>query len=52
MHTETNHDVLICGAGLAGLTLARQLKLELPKLSVAIIDRLPPPVARGGTQGG
>ncbi len=36
---DRTYDVLICGAGLAGLTLARQLKLELPELSVAVIDR-------------
>jgi flavin-dependent dehydrogenase len=36
--------VLICGGGLAGLTLARQLKLELPSLSVAVIDRLSRPL--------
>jgi flavin-dependent dehydrogenase len=41
---ETNYDVLICGGGLAGLTLARQLKLEIPELSVAIIDRLARPL--------
>jgi 2-polyprenyl-6-methoxyphenol hydroxylase-like FAD-dependent oxidoreductase len=38
-HTQTSYDVLICGAGLAGLSLARQLKLELPSLSVALIER-------------
>jgi hypothetical protein len=30
--------------GLAGLTLASQLKLELPEHSVAVIDRLPSPL--------
>ena len=43
-HTQTSYDVLICGGGLAGLTLARQLKLELPSLSVAVIDRLTRPL--------
>jgi len=41
---ESDYDVLICGAGLAGLTLARQVKLELPALSVAVIDRLARPL--------
>lgn len=34
------YDVAICGGGLAGLTLARQLKQNLPELSIIIIDRL------------
>ena len=33
------YDVAICGAGLAGLSLARQLRLEQPDLSVALLDR-------------
>lgn len=37
-------DVVICGGGLAGLTLARQLKLELPSLSIMVIDRLNRPL--------
>ena len=41
---EPEYDVLICGAGLAGLTLARQVKLELPALSIAVIDRLARPL--------
>ena len=32
-------DVAICGAGLAGLSLARQLTLEQPTLSIALLDR-------------
>ena len=39
-----DYDVAICGAGLAGLTLARQLKLQLPQLSVALIDKLSRPL--------
>ena len=31
--------MVICGAGLAGLTLARQLRLTLPEASVCLIDR-------------
>ncbi len=32
-------DVLICGGGMAGLTLARQLHLTLPDLRVAVAER-------------
>lgn len=40
-------DVLICGGGLAGLTLARQLCRRLPQLDLLVVDRLrrPLPVA-------
>ncbi|CAN5266049.1 tryptophan 7-halogenase [soil metagenome] len=42
-----NHDVLILGGGLAGLTLALQLKSRRPELDVAVVERLalPYPVA-------
>src|SRR5689334_3200725 len=36
-----NVDVLIIGAGLAGLTLARQLLLNRPDLEILMLDRLP-----------
>ncbi len=41
------HDVAIIGGGLAGLTLALQIRQSLPELSVAVLERnkLPPPVA-------
>lgn len=38
------YDVAICGGGLAGQTLARQLKLALPHCSVVLIDRLARPL--------
>lgn len=37
-------DVAICGGGLAGLTLARQLRRELPDLSVVVLEKLPRPL--------
>lgn len=37
-------DVAICGGGLAGLTLARQLKLAMPRLSIVLLDRLARPL--------
>jgi acyl-CoA synthetase (AMP-forming)/AMP-acid ligase II/flavin-dependent dehydrogenase/acyl carrier protein len=42
-----NYDVVICGGGLAGLTLARQIRRTLPSLSIAVLDRhsRPLPVA-------
>ena len=38
------YDVAICGGGLAGSTLARQLKLTLPDLSIIVCDRLSRPL--------
>ncbi|UJR82610.1 NAD(P)/FAD-dependent oxidoreductase [Sandaracinus amylolyticus] len=32
-------DVVICGGGLAGLTLARQLRREVPRAKVAVVER-------------
>ncbi len=44
---QTSFDVLICGAGMAGLTLARQLRRQHPQLSIAAVDKTsrPLPVA-------
>lgn len=41
------YDVAICGGGLAGATLARQLKLQHPEATVLVLDRqrYPVPVA-------
>ena len=46
MH-EQDHDVAIIGGGLAGLTLALQLRRSLPELSVTVLEKskLPPPIA-------
>ena len=35
---------MICGGGLAGLTLARQLNLQMPDLSVVVIEQIDRPL--------
>tara|TARA_R110002072_G_scaffold303070_1_gene492778 strand:+ start:8670 stop:10481 length:1812 start_codon:yes stop_codon:yes gene_type:complete len=42
--SASTQDVVICGGGLAGLLLARQLRRELPDLSVTLIDRMARPL--------
>lgn len=37
-------DVVICGGGLSGLLLARQIRRELPDLSVTVIERMRRPL--------
>lgn len=37
-------DVVICGGGLAGLTLARQIRRELPAMRVVVIERTTRPL--------
>ena len=36
---NTYYDVVICGSGLAGLTLARQLRMNHPNLKIALFDK-------------
>ncbi len=39
-----SHDVIVMGGGLAGMTLALQLKLRLPELDVLVLERRTHPV--------
>jgi flavin-dependent dehydrogenase len=38
------YDVVICGGGLAGMSLARQLRLNMPDISILVLDRLSSPL--------
>lgn len=42
--TDQHFDVVICGGGMAGLTLARQLRQTQPGLSVAVVEPIPRPL--------
>ncbi|MCB9793473.1 MAG: tryptophan 7-halogenase [Alphaproteobacteria bacterium] len=44
--TSQEVDVLICGGGLAGLTLALQLRQELPALRVVVVEKTSRPLPR------
>ena len=41
---NTQHDVIILGGGLAGLTLSLQLKQRFPDLDILILERRSHPV--------
>ena len=41
---EKQFDAVICGGGLAGLTLARQLRREFPNLKVAVFEKTTRPL--------
>ncbi|MGR9106549.1 MAG: NAD(P)/FAD-dependent oxidoreductase [Gammaproteobacteria bacterium] len=45
---KPEYDVLICGGGLAGLTLAKHLHQSLPELSVAVIEKTRRPLPEAG----
>ncbi|AFW94563.1 MULTISPECIES: FAD-dependent monooxygenase [Nostocales] len=40
LNQAETYDVVICGGGLAGLTLARQLKLQKPNMAIAVLDKM------------
>lgn len=44
VHSETPWDVVICGAGLSGLTLGLQLQQDVPGLKIALVDKLARPL--------
>lgn len=44
-HKET-YEVVICGGGLAGMTLARQLKLNNSEISILVLDRFSRPLPK------
>ena len=41
------YDIVICGAGLAGLTLALQLRRQLPEKSILILEKEVGPIPAG-----
>lgn len=51
-NVKGNYDVVICGAGIAGLTLARQISRELPELSLLVIEGMGDKARTGAIQVG
>lgn len=41
---NNQYDITICGAGLAGLTLARQIKMRMPALKILLLDKMARPL--------
>lgn len=41
--TESEYDVVIMGAGFAGVCQARHLMMKIPNIRVALVDPRPPP---------
>ncbi len=42
--STVHYDVVICGGGLAGQCVARQLRREVPEATVAVVERVPRPL--------
>ncbi len=42
IHTESEYDVVIMGAGFAGVCQARHLMMKIPNIRVALVDPRPP----------
>ena len=48
LNAERVYDLVICGSGLAGLTLARQIKVQQPHWSVVLVDPIERPLPKAG----
>lgn len=46
MEGKNTYDVIICGGGLAGLSLARQLKLTASEISILLLDKIGRPLPK------